>query len=141
MFFRDASGNAAIDRTTDYYPFGLEFGGDLNIAGSMSPNYTYTSQGKEKQMETGWNDYGARMYMSDIGRWGVVDPLAEISRRWSTYAYAYNNPIRFTDPDGMQNKDVILSGDLKDKAFEQLPRSRTNPFVWNLYYKFSIYYL
>jgi len=81
----------------NYYPFGLLH----NYSVTTQNEYQYKYNRKELQTETGMYDYGARMYMPDIGRWGVVDPLAETSRRWSTYTYAYNNPIRFIDPDGM----------------------------------------
>lgn len=62
-------------------------------------NYKYN--GKELQ-ETGMYDYGARMYMPDLGRWGVADELAEKSRRFSPYTYALDNPVLFIDPDGRE---------------------------------------
>jgi RHS repeat-associated protein len=109
-FGRNSAGALEIIDVNDYYPFGmnhLKSGNSFFGAGSYK-NYKYN--GKELQ-ESGMYDYGARFYMVDIGRWGVVDPLSEKYRRHSTYNYAVNNPIRFIDPDGRGTEDFVQRKD------------------------------
>ncbi len=96
-YFNNGNGAEVLEEN-NYYPFGLKHEGYNGLTGN--PSYQYKYNGKELQTETGMYDYGARFYMPDIGRWGVVDPLAEQYRRHSPYNYAVGNPIRFIDPDG-----------------------------------------
>ena len=94
-----------LQNTYDYSPFGVSLDG-RTMEGDF---YRYKYNGKELQEELGLNmyDYGARNYDPAIGRWMNVDPKAEQSRRWTPYNYAYNNPLVFVDPDGMQAYDWI----------------------------------
>ncbi|KUJ50904.1 DUF6443 domain-containing protein [Chryseobacterium sp. JAH] len=87
---------AAIIEESNFYPYGMKQENTLQT----NPAYNYEHSGKEFQKETGWSDFGARMYMADIGRWGVIDPLAETTTRINPYNYALDNPISFIDPDG-----------------------------------------
>jgi len=59
-------------------------------------------------------------------RWLSVDPLAEEFPSWSPYNLSFNNPIKYNDPTGMGPEDVIITGVLADKAFEQLKASTQN---------------
>ncbi|WP_426279162.1 DUF6443 domain-containing protein [Chryseobacterium sp. S-02] len=105
-FGRNSLGNLEIVDNNDYYPFGMNHlkSGTSFFGTSSYKNYKYN--GKELQ-ETGMYDYGARFYMPDLGRWGVVDPLAEKNRRFTPYNYAINNPISFIDPDGRSESDWV----------------------------------
>jgi RHS repeat-associated protein len=120
-YSQDPSTNVLkIIEENHYYPFGLKHTGynsdqmmyvkeEYIVKIKPKPllfktSYNYKYNGKELQDELGLNmyDYGARNYDPALGRWMNMDPLAEQSRRWTPYNYAYNNPMYFVDPDGMQ---------------------------------------
>ncbi|SEP46080.1 DUF6443 domain-containing protein [Mucilaginibacter sp. OK283] len=84
---------------TEYYAFGYAIQSLQNTV--PSPKNLYLYNHKELQEETGLYDYGARFYDPVIGRWTSVDPLAEKGRKETPYGYAFDDPMRFTDPDGM----------------------------------------
>ena len=111
--FDTKTGAAAMLQQDDYYPFGYE----ISTGTVVNPKNEYLYNKKELQEELSEYDYGARFYNPVIGRWNVIDPLAEISRRWSPYNYVENDPIRLTDPDGMITVDGPMGTTIDVSSF------------------------
>ncbi|KFF11698.1 hypothetical protein IW15_15955 [Chryseobacterium soli] len=119
-FGRDMNtGGLEITDANDYYPFGMSHlkTGNAYFGAGKYQNYKYN--GKELQ-ETGMYDYGARMYMPDIGRWGVVDPLAEKYQDLSPFRYSFNNPVNFVDPVDLTEEDPPNKKGIKETSIEEV---------------------
>ena len=88
-----------------FYPFGMTMY-QHNYYGPLCEQNKMLYNSKELQdniiagINFDWYDYGARFYDAQIGRWHVVDPLADEYVPISPYCYVANNPISFIDPDG-----------------------------------------
>jgi RHS repeat-associated protein len=93
------------EQDIDYYPYG----GQEN---DYSPNVTqhYKFNGKERDTESGLDNFGARFDASNLGRFMTPDwaakpiavPYANFGNPQSLnlYAYVENNPATLGDPDG-----------------------------------------
>lgn len=61
--------------------------------------------GKERDSESGLDNFGARYYGSSMGRMMSPDDFTKDThvadpQSWNLYAYARNNPLRYVDPTG-----------------------------------------
>lgn len=92
----DADGQ--VEEVNDYYPFG---GLMASSSGDVQP-YKYNGKELDRKGGLDWYDYGARMYDAALGRWHVVDPMAEKYYDWSPYTYCLDNPLKYIDSDGKQ---------------------------------------
>jgi RHS repeat-associated protein len=93
-----------VVQQSDYDPFGLIV--TESTREHEANNFLYNGKELQKDLDLNWYDYGARMYDAALGRWHVIDPLAEVLISWSPFVYVSNNPIRNTDPDGKLQRDM-----------------------------------
>ncbi|WP_165770639.1 DUF6443 domain-containing protein [Flavobacterium reichenbachii] len=136
--------NLSIIEENNYYPFGLkqlDRNNVINFLGNSSAN-KYKYNGKELQDELQLNvyDYGARNYDPALGRWMNIDPLAEKMRGFSPYNYTFNNPMRYTDPDGMSPYDVTLTGDKSKEALAELQKAVGDGIKLSMNHKGNVSY-
>ena len=91
----ETDANRAVLTRTEYEPYGLSNRPTLD-----GPGFT----GHVQDAATGLTYMQQRYYDPVIGRFLSVDPVTAYGsgnwRLFNRYAYAYNNPYRFTDPDG-----------------------------------------
>jgi RHS repeat-associated protein len=103
----DASG--AVVARYDFLPFGEPWD---TVPPNPSPDARQFT-GKERDVETGLDYFGARYMRAQSGRFISIDPVLTVDaalvnpQRWNRYAYSLNNPFRFVDPDGRQIKDLM----------------------------------
>jgi RHS repeat-associated protein len=115
-FHNDLSGNpvAASNSTgqiiwrESYRPYGERL---KNEAASQTNSQWYT--GHRQDADTGLVYMGARHYDPLIGRFLSIDPSGfgeSNPHSFNRYAYANNNPMKFTDPDGRFAQAIAVGG-------------------------------
>lgn len=66
--------------------------------------------GKERDNESGLDNFGARYFSSQFGRFMSLDLPSYANHKnpqtWNLYTYSLNNPVTFRDTDGHKNRFV-----------------------------------
>lgn len=100
------AGGTVIERH-DYLPYGEECTtGTCSTNPGLGTGGPRKFTGKERDVETGLDYFGARYHGSRLARFTSIDPVTTWKDnladplRWNRYAYGRNNPLRYVDPDG-----------------------------------------
>jgi RHS repeat-associated protein len=115
----------ACEQDIDYYPYG---GQENDYCPNVAQHYKFT--GKERDTESGLDDFEARYVGSSLGRFMSADLLAghpQDPQTLNRYAYVANNPLSRTDPSGLDwylgcissNHSGCLQINDKDKTWVQ----------------------
>jgi len=110
VYFDDFAVTHNRGRTVEesaYYPYGLKVKGICAKAFDKGENkHGYQGSYEEDEEETGWSEFGLRMYDPQIGRWAGNDPNDEFA---SPFVGMGCNPVNLVDPTGGGIGDIIGS--------------------------------
>jgi len=90
--------NNELVSAQDYDPWGYLLSGRTYQGSDLKFKFTE----KERDVESGYDYFGARYYDARIAIWTSIDPLMEKHYDYSPYNYVLRNPLRLVDPDGQQ---------------------------------------
>jgi len=111
LSYADCDGNGTINPATEileennYYPFGLQHQGYNDIANSCRSEeaeaYKFLNKEYEDSFALNVTETDFRHYDSALGRFNVLDPMAELAYDFTPYRYGFNNPVFFSDASGL----------------------------------------
>jgi len=104
VFVEGTDRSGKIVQENHYYPFGMQMNGRWVNNQTEKNDYLYSGKELNTEMGLNWSDYGFRFYDASISRWTSADPLMELAPDITPYRYGFNNPILYTDPDGLFEK-------------------------------------
>ncbi len=116
--FKVTQTKSPVVATNDYYAFGFQSVSNSR-ENSIEQKYLYNGKELQDELNLGWLDYGARQYDPAISRFLSIDPATDLMRRFSAYVYAFDNPIKFIDPDGMIPSEAGKEEQAEEKENEQ----------------------
>ena len=130
------SNTASVKTYNNYYAFGMLMPGRV-----FAPDdYRYGFNGKEKDGETGWQDYGMRMNNPALARFFSMDPITKKYPELTPYQFASNRPIDGIDLDGLEHystTDGVYMGKVGDNTkIRILNFESTNTAAVDVYKKF-----
>jgi RHS repeat-associated protein len=99
--FKVSQVKSPVIQADDYYPFGLTFN-SYRRENNVGNEFMYNGKERQDGLDLGWYDYGARMYMPELGRFSTIDPLATVFPYLTPYQYASNDPVSNLDIDGLE---------------------------------------
>ncbi|MCX6145784.1 MAG: hypothetical protein NTW25_00820, partial [Candidatus Kapabacteria bacterium] len=88
----------------DYYPYGMLISDRSFNSGSSRYGYNGKENDNEVKGIGNQQDFSARIYDPRTGRFYSLDPLKNISAKYSGYQYASNTPIMAIDIEGEKTK-------------------------------------
>jgi RHS repeat-associated protein len=92
----------AVVWNADYLPFGQQYVKSKLDESFEEDDLGFTGKGYDSDI--GLSYFNARWYDADMGRFISEDPVADPNNP-NLYSYCRNNPLRFTDPTGLESEN------------------------------------